>query len=149
MTAMRFPADRTAFVSLGSGEPILVPSPTAYVVYADALCTVLATITDLLGVPVADSRIVTDQQGLFPEWIAPDGATRLYGRPPIGSTYPVIVFAANYGDRLDVIGTGLTGLTGKVDKPVLGTATGNILTVQGDGSVAYTAPRSGYDGGTL
>lgn len=105
MTEMRFPADRTAYVSSGPYEPILVPPPTAYVVCTDALCTLLATIKDLLGVVIADSRIVTDQDGLFPEWTGPNGTERLYGRPSLG-TGPILTFDANYSDRIDALGTG-------------------------------------------
>lgn len=103
MARHRFPQDRSAFVYERPMAPILMPTRTPLEVFANEALTVLADITDIDGGAIPTSTIVIGVDGLLPEFLGPDGATRLFVRPEDSvEGYPV---DAQFGPRVAVLET--------------------------------------------
>jgi len=97
-----FPQDRTAFVYLAAGKPILAPGPDyRATVYLDEACTVLADILDLNEVAIPGSVLTVDVDTLIPEFLGPENVTRLWTKALPGNR--VYVMDAQVDDRLDTL----------------------------------------------
>lgn len=104
MARLLFPADRTAYVYSAPGRAITVPDHVSLQVFLDQACTALADIATPAGVTIANATLYTDDAGLVPEFLGPDGTSRLWAKPVTGAAYPL---DANYGDRINAIGAGV------------------------------------------
>jgi len=132
-----FPQDRTSFVYLAAGKPILAPGPDyEATVYLDEACTILADILDLDLVPIPGSVLTVDVDTLLPEFWGPDGYTRLWTKAAPGNR--VYVLDAQVDDRLD-------SLTQQI---VDGDFTGPMGPIGATGSTGPTGPPGGPTGAT-
>ncbi len=151
MARWLFPQDRTAFVYLAPGKPILAPGPDYLMtVYLDPACTILADILDLDEVAIPGSTLTVDVDTLVPEFWGPDGYTRLWVRALPGSR--IYVLDAQVDNRLDTLQQmiddgdftgpqgvlGATGPTGPTGPP--GGPTGATGLTGPTGSTGATGP---------
>lgn len=102
MARYRFPADRSAFVYGQDFAPILTPPRTALVLYTDEAMTLLADVRDLGGGALPNSTVYVEQ-GLVPEFLGPDGVTRVWAARAGTTAYPLDAQA------LDVLAHGAGG----------------------------------------
>lgn len=105
MARYRFPADRSAFVYGQDFAPILTPPRTALVLYADEAMVHLADVQDLDGHALLDSTVYIEQ-GLAPEFLGPDGVTRVWAARVGATPFPLDAQAL---DVLAQTGGGGTG----------------------------------------
>lgn len=136
MTRYRFPADRSTFVYGDDFSPILTPPRTAFVVYQDQALVTPADIRTLTGSAIALSTVYTDR-GLLPEFLGPDGVSRLWTGQPGGTTYPLdaqtasLLAGSGIGGSVSLLsasGTAATALSGH-----------RVVTQLADGTIGYAS----------
>lgn len=134
MARYRFPSDRSAFVYGSDLAPILTPPRTALAIYADQALTIPANITDVNGVPIADSTVYTTN-GVLDEFYGPDGVTRLWAARPGTSPYPldaqalsVIASGGGASSSLQATGIAAEALSGH-----------RVVTPKPDGTLDYAS----------
>lgn len=136
MTRYRFPQDRATFVYGDDLAPILTPPRTAIVVYADQALTIPADITTLEGQAIALSTLYTDH-GLLPEFLGPDGISRLWTGVQGGVAYPLDAQASSLLENSGVGGTARQlWATGTAASSLSGH---RVVTPAPDGSLGYAS----------
>jgi hypothetical protein len=136
MTRLAFPQDRTAFVYQGANAPILTPPRTGLTVYLDQGKTALADIQTLTGSTIPASTIYTDQ-GMLPEFLGPDGATRLWVATPTSAASPVDAQIASLLEE-----TGVGGDVSKVRATAIAAVNlsgHRVVTQRADGKLEYAS----------
>lgn len=136
MTRFRFPQDRATYVYGDDFAPILTPPRTALVIYQDQGLTTPADIRTLTGGAIALSTLYTDK-GLIPEFLGPDGVSRLWTGAPGGTAYPLDAQASSLLEdsgiggavsQLRASGVAATALSGH-----------RVVTPLTDGTIGYAS----------
>lgn len=127
MARRRFPhADKLVYQAVNG---ILSSKVGAKVrVYTDEACTVLADITTLGGVAIANSELTVDANSQFTDFLGPDGAPwgtdTLFGKG-VGAASGIAMFA-RYDDRMDTLESNFTICTAAT-RPVTGLFNGKRI----------------------
>jgi hypothetical protein len=133
MTRYRFPADRSAFIYGQDFAPILTPPRTAVVVYQDQAMTEPADIQTLTGSTIALSTVYT-VEGLIPEFLGPDGVSRLWAGVSGAPAYPLdaeassLFSSSSASSALHASGIAAATLSGH-----------RVVTPQPDGTLNYAS----------
>lgn len=136
MTRYRFPQDRATYVYGDDLAPILTPPRTAVVVYSDQGLTTPADITTLEGQAIALSTLYTEH-GLLPEFLGPDGVSRLWTGVQGGTAYPLDAQASSLLENSGVGGTARQlWATGTAASALSGH---RVVTPAPDGSLDYAS----------